>query len=49
MKVQFENSIRRLSFSSHLTDIKIARINPWFDITILSISAKLEAIGFLEV
>ena len=49
MKVQFENSIRRLSFSSHLTDIKIARINPWVDIIILSMSAKLEAIGFLEV
>ena len=49
MKVQFENSIRRLSFSCHLTDIKIARINSWFDIIILSMSTKLETIGFLEV
>ena len=28
MKIEFENSIRRLSFLCHLTDIKIAWINP---------------------
>ena len=29
MKVEFENSVRRLSFLCHLPDIKIAWINPW--------------------
>ena len=29
MKIEFENSIRRLSFLCRLTDIKIAWINPW--------------------
>ena len=29
MKIEFENSIRRLSFLYHLPDIKIAWINPW--------------------
>ena len=29
MKIQFENSIRRLSFLCPLPDIKIACINPW--------------------
>ena len=28
MEIEFENSIRGLSFLSHLLDIKIARINP---------------------
>ena len=30
MKIEFENSIRRLSFLCHLPDIKIALINPWY-------------------
>ena len=29
MKIEFENSIRRLSFLCRLTDIKTAWINPW--------------------
>ena len=29
MKIEFEYSIRRSSFLCHLTDIKIAWINPW--------------------
>ena len=29
MKIEFENSIRRLSFLCHLTDIKITWINSW--------------------
>ena len=29
MKIEFENSIRRLNFLCHLTDTKIAWINPW--------------------
>ena len=28
MKIEFENSIRRLSYLSHLPDIKIAWMNP---------------------
>ena len=28
MKIEFENSVRRLSFLCHLPDIKIAWINP---------------------
>ena len=29
MKIEFQNSVRRLSFLCRLTDIKIAQINPW--------------------
>ena len=29
MKIEFQNSITRLSFSCRITDIKIAWINPW--------------------
>ena len=29
VKIEFENSIIRLSFLCHLTDIKIAWMNPW--------------------
>ena len=31
MKIEFENSIRRLSILFRITDIKITWINPWFD------------------
>ena len=30
MKIEFQNSIVRLSFLCHITDIKIAWVNPWF-------------------
>ena len=30
MKIEFENSIKRLSFFSCLPDIKIVCINPWW-------------------
>ena len=29
MKIEFDNSVRRLSFLCRLTDIRIAWINPW--------------------
>ena len=29
MKIEFQNSIARLSFLCHIKDIKIAWINPW--------------------
>ena len=31
MKTEFENKIRRLSFLCRLMDIKIAWINPWYE------------------
>ena len=30
MKIEFQNSIVRLSFFRHITDIKTAWVNPWF-------------------
>ena len=39
VKIEFENSIRRLSFLCHLTDIKIAWINP----CIVAYRTQLEA------
>ena len=34
MKIEFKNSIRRLSILRRLPDIKIAWINPWCYVTI---------------
>ena len=51
MKIQFQNSIVRLSFLCHVTDIKISWVNPWSIFTIndyliaLSIYLKAEAFG----
>ena len=33
MKIEFENSVRRLNFMCRLPDIKIAWINPWLYLT----------------
>ena len=30
MKIEFENSIRKLGFLCHLQDIKNASIDPWY-------------------
>ena len=42
MKIEFENSFRRLSFLRRLTDIKNASINPWSDKTLPYISLWLQ-------